>query len=149
MKNKKGFTLVELLAVIAILAILVIIALPNVMKMYNDARQGTFDSEAKSIYKIAQQTFLSRMETTEKIYSNISGSSDSLDIQAGNSTYCIKLNSSGKVVQYVVTNSTNSYQELGGSEIKIENVKANNGSNAAIAKDKVAIDTTTGCKVNN
>ena len=31
MKNK-GFTLVELLAVIAILAILVIIALPNVLK---------------------------------------------------------------------------------------------------------------------
>ena len=36
MKNNKGFTLVELLAVIAILAILVIIALPNVLKMFND-----------------------------------------------------------------------------------------------------------------
>ena len=34
MKVKKGFTLVELLAVIAILAILVIIALPNVINMY-------------------------------------------------------------------------------------------------------------------
>ena len=34
MKNK-GFTLVELLAVIAILALLVIIALPNVLKMFN------------------------------------------------------------------------------------------------------------------
>ena len=33
MKKKKGFTLVELLAVIAILAILVIIALPNVINM--------------------------------------------------------------------------------------------------------------------
>lgn len=37
--NKKGFTLVELLAVIAILAILVIIALPNVIKMYNSAKK--------------------------------------------------------------------------------------------------------------
>ena len=35
MKNK-GFTLVELLAVIAILAILVIIASPNVLKIYNE-----------------------------------------------------------------------------------------------------------------
>ena len=34
MNNKKGFTLVELLAVIAILDILVIIALPNIIKMY-------------------------------------------------------------------------------------------------------------------
>ena len=33
MKNRKGFTLVELLAVIAILALLVIIALPNILKM--------------------------------------------------------------------------------------------------------------------
>ena len=38
MKNK-GFTLVELLAVIAILAILVIIALPNVLKMFNQAKK--------------------------------------------------------------------------------------------------------------
>ena len=37
MKNRKGFTLVELLAVIAILAILVIIALPNVLNMYKKA----------------------------------------------------------------------------------------------------------------
>ena len=33
--SKKGFTLVQLLAVIAILAVLVIIALPNVLKMFN------------------------------------------------------------------------------------------------------------------
>ena len=38
--NKKGFTLVELLAVIAILAILVIIALPNVLKMFNDSNKA-------------------------------------------------------------------------------------------------------------
>ena len=41
MKNK-GFTLVELLAVIAILAILVIIALPNVLKMYNQSKKNIF-----------------------------------------------------------------------------------------------------------
>ena len=33
--KRKGFTLVELLAVIAILALLVIIALPNVLKIFN------------------------------------------------------------------------------------------------------------------
>ena len=50
MKNKKGFTLVELLAVIAILAILVIIALPNVINMYNSAQKQTFLTEAKKVY---------------------------------------------------------------------------------------------------
>ena len=33
--NKKGFTLVELLAVIAIVVILVVIAIPNILKMFN------------------------------------------------------------------------------------------------------------------
>lgn len=41
MNNKKGFTLVELLAVIAILAILVIIAIPNILKSVEDARKST------------------------------------------------------------------------------------------------------------
>lgn len=40
--NKRGFTLVELLAVIAILALLVIIALPNVLSMFNNAKKIYF-----------------------------------------------------------------------------------------------------------
>ena len=47
--KKRGFTLVELLAVIAILAILVIIALPNVMGMFNNAKKNTFLTEIKKI----------------------------------------------------------------------------------------------------
>ena len=58
MKNKSGFTLVELLAVIAILAILVIIALPNVLKLYNNAKKNTFLIEAKTIYKEASSKSL-------------------------------------------------------------------------------------------
>ena len=40
MKRKNGFTLVELLAVIAILAILVIVAMPNILGMFNEAKQN-------------------------------------------------------------------------------------------------------------
>ena len=47
--NKKGFTLVELLAVIAILAILVLVAVPNVLNMFNQAKKDTFLIEAKNI----------------------------------------------------------------------------------------------------
>ena len=38
--KKRGFTLVELLAVIAILAILVLISLPNVVGMFNNAKKS-------------------------------------------------------------------------------------------------------------
>ena len=53
MKDKKGFTLVELLAVIAILAILVIIALPSVISMYNNAKKQVFLTEAQTVASTA------------------------------------------------------------------------------------------------
>ena len=52
--NKKGFTLVELLAVIAILAILVIMAVPNVLSLFTGAKVSTFISQAESLYKAAE-----------------------------------------------------------------------------------------------
>ena len=55
---KKGFTLIELLAVIIILAILMIIAVPNILSTLATARQESFLSQAKSIYKSAQQQFI-------------------------------------------------------------------------------------------
>lgn len=53
--SKKGFTLVELLAVIAILAILVIIALPNVLKMFNDSKKNAFIVQARKTASVAQE----------------------------------------------------------------------------------------------
>ena len=46
--KKKGFTLVELLAVIAILAILIILALPNIMSLFNNAKENAFITETKN-----------------------------------------------------------------------------------------------------
>ncbi|NLC47856.1 MAG: leucine-rich repeat domain-containing protein, partial [Tenericutes bacterium] len=70
--KKNAFTLVELLAVIAILAILIIIALPNILKMYNDAQMKVFLQEARNINKAAENSYMaSKMATdspTETIY---------------------------------------------------------------------------------
>lgn len=44
--NNKGFTLVELLAVIVILAILVLVALPNITGVMANARKSAFRTEA-------------------------------------------------------------------------------------------------------
>ena len=60
--NKKtkfrGFTLVELLAVIVILAIILVIAVPQIMKTIESARLGAFQGTAKLILTQAEKQYL-------------------------------------------------------------------------------------------
>ena len=48
---KKGFTLVELLAVIIILAVILIIAIPQVLKVIENSRSEAFTSSVKSVFR--------------------------------------------------------------------------------------------------
>ncbi len=57
MKKKKGFTLVELLAVIVILAVLVLLAVPSVLKMMDGAKANAFKIEAENIGKAAKAAY--------------------------------------------------------------------------------------------
>ncbi len=56
-KNKRGFTLVELLVVIIILAIFALLAIPRVIKVVNRARVGSFVVEANSVIKTAKNAY--------------------------------------------------------------------------------------------
>ena len=68
MKNNKGFTLVELLAIIAIMAILLIIALPNVLKMFNESKEKIFLTESKSVFKEAINQTIKDRNLSDVIY---------------------------------------------------------------------------------
>lgn len=57
-KIKKGFTLVELLAVIIILAIIMIIAIPSVLSTMEQAKQKTFIEYVQKVYKRTQEQYL-------------------------------------------------------------------------------------------
>ena len=50
MKNKKGFTLVELVVVIAIVGILAAIIIPSVIIYISRARQATANEDAKNLF---------------------------------------------------------------------------------------------------
>ena len=104
MKNKSGFTLVELLAVIAILAILVIIALPNVINMYNKAQKETFLTEAKKVYTEAEKKYISSSINGNTVKVINSKDSSKLDMTGEKLQYCIILNNSGKVTDIKVSN---------------------------------------------
>lgn len=96
--KKKGFTLVELLAVVAILAILVIIVLPNVLDMFKESKKESFATEAKSLYDAAiKQRMFNNKET---IYQT-----GELDISGGNNLgYSMSFTLNGKLNCYQLYN---------------------------------------------
>ena len=65
MKNNKGFTLVELLAVIVIMGILMMVAIPSVTRTIENSRKDTFVDIAKSYANAARS-----MWTTDNLTCN-------------------------------------------------------------------------------
>ena len=125
--KKKGFTLVELLAVIAILAILVVIVLPNVMYLFNKAKKESFETETKEVYKLAQQQWMSEsMFTTEdKHYARTSSGEciNSLDMTGRNEfEYYIKIDKSGNIIKLYTYDGTYQYV-YSGTGLKIEDIQ--------------------------
>ena len=53
-KNKKGFTLVELLAVIVILGILVVFTIPLMLKYINYSKRKSYIQDTKKLISIAE-----------------------------------------------------------------------------------------------
>ena len=123
--KKKGFTLVELLAVIAILAILVLIAIPNVMRIFNKSKQDAFETEVKEIIRIAQQNFLKDYyKPGEKTYSYCMDGTceNNLDMTARDSLeYYVEMNSKGEIEKIFVTDGTFQYTKNG--NIRPDDVK--------------------------
>ena len=57
--NKRGFTLVELLAAMVILGMIMAIAIPNVMGILNNSRNKTYVDDAKRLASVAEYKFRS------------------------------------------------------------------------------------------
>ena len=158
MKNRKGFTLVELLAVIAILAILVIIALPNVMSMFNNAKRSSFETEVKQVFKLSKSEWMSDSlnSSGEKIYSKCdSGCNNPLnnmDVR-NDLSYYVRLDGTGKVTDLYVTDGTHQY-EYKGDDLKIENITdikivANISEEEKINASCFGSSPNANCKINN
>ena len=114
--KKKGFTLVELLAVIAILAILVIIAMPNVLDMFNKAKKDAFETEVKTIIKTTEKQWISdsmgKPGVNETIYCRVDGvdCENSLKMDGNKEIdYFVKVNSKGKIIQLATVDDEYQY----------------------------------------
>ena len=90
MKNKKGFTLVEIIVVLVILAILAAIAVPSVIGYVNEAKESRYIQEAHSIYTVVE-TEVAKYKATdnpsEDAIDNYIKELDDVDVERNGNTY--------------------------------------------------------------
>lgn len=70
MRNKKGFTLIEMLVVIAIIAILVSIIIPTVSTANNRAKAATDAANLRSILGVMNSVLITQEMTIEEAAAN-------------------------------------------------------------------------------
>lgn len=125
--KKKGFTLVELLAVIAILAILVIIALPNVLELFQSAKRNAFFDEVNAVYTQAVNKYVLTQfgtSTGNQRFCDTCGEGKTLNVQNGTGEfhYCVVVDAQGKVTTIQV--SDGEYQYFGSNVTKAKDLSA-------------------------
>ncbi len=134
--KKKGFTLVELLAVIAILAILVIIALPNVLKLFRSAKQNTFVTETQNLVRSAENKYLTSSLSNGSNEICFDSKNNKLDMTGrDNIIYKIKLTNKGKVTEVSVRDDN--YEIIASEEAGINRVDLGNKYKIESAKTSI------------
>jgi type IV pilus assembly protein PilA len=103
MKNKNGFTLIELIAVVVILSVLVLIAVIKVGNVIDEAKKGAFKST--NLMMISQVRRLNALEVTPQTYTITNGVvSPPLELKGElPTTGTVEINASGKI--QLVTNN--------------------------------------------
>ena len=145
--KKKGFTLVELLAVIAILAILVIVAMPNVLGMFNQAKSSTFVTEVQTLMDTAKTEFMQKALTQQgkaiEFYSKDTDTINPLNMDGASKNYYIAMDRNGEFKRVVVWDKNFCYDSANGfletlekTDVKETNVKQLNPNNT----DGVTLD---------
>lgn len=164
--NKKGFTLVELLAVIAILAILMLLVTPNILRLFTEGKKNSFATQVQSVWKAAETKYISDALTNDSpgpyCYAGEKLNSDSTNKWAtasGDATlnisdnkslaYYVEFDKEGKISTLIVTNGTYYYskpeKDKDGHETKPSiDVDLNNDVHDYTAGDKFECGTSTG-----
>ena len=138
--NKKGFTLVELIAVIAILSILLVMALPQVLELFNDSREGAFITQVQSIYRAAEEQYVSdqlspNVGSTATRYcrdETNSNTEDDLTVSSDAVYYDIEFNSDGQVTKIIVSDGSKYSYTSTSNPVKIGDIKTIDGELATI-----------------
>ena len=126
MKNKKGFTLIEILAVIALIGVIMLLIIPNVVNLFKRAQKSAFYDEAVILYSNAYTSYLfnsSEGDYTKRFCKGKDTTTKLIDVdEKENFYYDITVNSFGEVISMKV--SDDSYGiNISGNPLKKKNIK--------------------------
>ena len=92
MKNKKGFTLVELLAVIVVLAIVMVLATRTVLPLMNKAKVQAFATEAGEAIRAASDTItIYSLGQIDNLVDGNDFKRSGTEVAGGKVTYCFSI----------------------------------------------------------
>lgn len=77
-KNKKGFTLIEIIVVVVILAVLMAVAVPSVLKYMGEADEAKYMSQARGAYIAAQQKITKDYVTSKAIVTSLTNTNNAI-----------------------------------------------------------------------
>lgn len=144
--KKKGFTLVELLAVISILAILIIIAIPSVLKIFRQSKQNSFNNEVETIKTELKKEYMDLTMSGQVVPPVISSVGDyQLDMSGRDLDYYAELNRNGTIKYLEVTDGEFYYQYSEGASndgevVDLKDKDISVPSKIEYIKDNVAIE---------
>lgn len=138
MKNKKGFTLVELLAVIVVLAIIMIIAVPSVLNSMTDARRNSFVVYAEKLINSAQAQ-AQATQMVNGIPSKCYDIDELIDGATGAYKGFVSFEKTGETETYKVYLHDNNYVVAGITAMDLEKQKANKDLDSEFKEGKILI----------
>ena len=137
MKNKKGFTLVELIVVLVILAILAALLIPALTGYIDKAREQSLINEANYVLTAAQATVSEAYGTGDLV---LNADKSAVSIPEDRTTAEATMESQIKQLSELKTDATWQLSVKVGSEdnyksIKVSNFAYSDGTNAILYKD--------------
>lgn len=127
MKNKRGFTLVELLAVIALIGVLLLLVTPNVIRLFTGAKKSLFYDEALSLYNNAYTTYIfntSEGDYTKRFCRGKDTTTKLIDVEEKEGLYYdVTVNAYGEVTSLKVSDETFGLSVSNSSGIKKKSIK--------------------------
>ena len=106
--NKKGFTLIELIAVVAVLSILMLLVVPNLIRNYNDSKKEVFHDNVVRIYDSAESTYVSSGGKSGNYNSDDNKLNSSI---SKNIKYEVDISEDGKITKIFVTDGSYTFSK--------------------------------------